>query len=758
MVPVLERERCAAHGVVPPYTQHELCRRGLDELVNDVILSPDFEKADFEGFSARKELERLDKAADILPGEPPSGWHEGSVKIRLPSRQPDFNGPEEDAPKFTVGGIMYRPLLEVLEEVVKGPLFEHFHTTPFAQRWDREHDPRDPDFDMPPVDAPVDNSGIPPPSNSPRDAVQRETVVAAFMLFSDSTHLANFGMASLWPLYVFFGNHSKYFRCTPTGNFGFHAAYFPSLPDDIHDFFSTTFNGEKLRPEVVTHLKRELMHAVWAMLLDGKFLDAYENGIRIVCLDGIERLFFPRFFTYGADYPEKVLLATIRNLGGCPCPKCLIKLTEIPNVGTKADLKRRANKRVDTERWRDTIEMVRRWIFENGRLVAGKAVNTVLQPFSWIPTRNAFSKLVPFGLNLFDMFVPDLLHEVELGTIKQTFTHTVRLLNACTDDGIQQFDERFRQVPSFPGTIRPIHTNPSDMKKLAARDFEDMGQCILPVIEGLIPEHNELLQDIWFDLMLYHGLAKLRLHNDSTLAELDRVYKALGANLRRFERETSGADTRELAKEFRGRIRRATEAVRRQREADGQREEEEIILDSETTTHKVIMGHLYGDLGRLIHTQPRRLSFRTVLLSVYMDLQIVAALSARLLFGNTDCEVLRRMRQRMNPSSSTSTKPVSSMSLPTTTASSRHRFQPIDDDLTKTPPRHHHHISESQRTFITTHELVNDPDFTGDPALKVTSYKNLLFVNLLGDDSGKGGDELPLNDKEALELAELDRV
>ena len=47
------------------------------------------------------------------------------------------------------------------------------------------------------------------------------------------------------------------------------------------------------------------MHAVWRLLLDDDFMDAYTNGIIIKFHDGIERLVFPQFFTYSADYPEK---------------------------------------------------------------------------------------------------------------------------------------------------------------------------------------------------------------------------------------------------------------------------------------------------------------------------------------------------------------------------------------------------------------------------------------------------------------------
>jgi hypothetical protein len=47
------------------------------------------------------------------------------------------------------------------------------------------------------------------------------------------------------------------------------------------------------------------MHAVWRILLDDEFVVAYENGIVITFLDGIQHRLFPQFFTYSADYPEK---------------------------------------------------------------------------------------------------------------------------------------------------------------------------------------------------------------------------------------------------------------------------------------------------------------------------------------------------------------------------------------------------------------------------------------------------------------------
>jgi hypothetical protein len=47
------------------------------------------------------------------------------------------------------------------------------------------------------------------------------------------------------------------------------------------------------------------MQAIWVLLLDEEFLDAYLFGIIMEFADGILRRVFPHFFTYSADYPEK---------------------------------------------------------------------------------------------------------------------------------------------------------------------------------------------------------------------------------------------------------------------------------------------------------------------------------------------------------------------------------------------------------------------------------------------------------------------
>jgi hypothetical protein len=133
-------------------------------------------------------------------------------------------------------------------------------------------------------------------------------------------------------------------------------------------------------------------------------MHAYEHGIVIVFADGIARRVYPRFFTYGADYPEKyvvllydflsvphiitrVLLASIRFLARCPCPRCLIEKSQIHELGTTRDQQRRKRTRIDSHLRQQKVEMARGWIFEKGYGVRNAAVERVLAPESLVPTR-----------------------------------------------------------------------------------------------------------------------------------------------------------------------------------------------------------------------------------------------------------------------------------------------------------------------------------------------------------------------------------
>ncbi|KDQ61191.1 hypothetical protein JAAARDRAFT_55886 [Jaapia argillacea MUCL 33604] len=243
--------------------------------------------------------------------------------------------------------------------------------------------------------------------------------VIALMIWSDATHLTDFSSASLWPAYLMFGNQSKY------------------LPDKFQDFVREA-SGKNARQPLVTHCRRELMHAIWQLLLDDDFQHAYIHGIVCMCGDGVWCRLYPQFFSYSADYPEKVLIATIRDLGNCPCLRCLVPLDQVGELGQKVDMQHCETQAwVDDEQRQNKVKLAWSFIYEKRYVVNSKAVNRVLQSESWVPTENAF---LDFCDNLFKLLVPDFLHEWESGVWKAILTHLIQLLYSLKEDKVGKFN------------------------------------------------------------------------------------------------------------------------------------------------------------------------------------------------------------------------------------------------------------------------------------------------------------------------------
>ncbi|KAJ3792034.1 hypothetical protein GGU11DRAFT_750655 [Lentinula aff. detonsa] len=166
------------------------------------------------------------------------------------------------------------------------------------------------------------------------------------------------------------------------------------------------------------------------------------------------------------------------------------------------------------------------------------------------------------------MLAVDLLHEIKLGVWRTLFTHLIRMLYVVPHgpELVAKLDERFRQVPAFGTTIRRFLGNPSEMKKLAARNFEDLLQCAIPVFEGLFEgEHDERLLKLLYRLAEWHTLAKLRMHSDTTLEWLETITKEVGMMMRAFRDKTASQfDTLELPRERDARARRQAGAMSQQ--------------------------------------------------------------------------------------------------------------------------------------------------------------------------------------------------
>ncbi|KAG1835891.1 hypothetical protein DFJ58DRAFT_670212, partial [Suillus subalutaceus] len=111
---------------------------------------------------------------------------------------------------------------------------------------------------------------------------------------------------------------------------------------------------------------------------------------------------------------------------------------------------------------------------------------------------------------------------------------------------------RFRHVPTFGrGVIRRFSDDTLSMKRLAARDFEDILQCAMPIFEGLLPTpHDTIVQTLLFRFAEWHAYAKLRLHTELTLDSMSQSLTSLTEQLRKFCCQVcDNYDTTELPKE-----------------------------------------------------------------------------------------------------------------------------------------------------------------------------------------------------------------
>ncbi|KAF8833705.1 hypothetical protein BDN67DRAFT_992791 [Paxillus ammoniavirescens] len=262
---------------------------------------------------------------------------------------------------------------------------------------------------------------------SPRESgCDLSCCIAALMFWSDTMQLTSFGNAKLWPLYLYFGNQLKYMRCQPSSKLCSHVTYFQSLPDAFKDFV-IEWSGGKLNDALLTHCHRELLHAQWRMLLDDEFLEAYCMSMDEVC-----RRIYPCIFIYSADYPEKVLIATIRNLGKCPCPRCLIPKSCVHLLAMRLDiLEHETLSCSDTAQRHAKVISARKLIYESNYAVDGTCIEELLKDESLVPTLNTFSeKLGHTGFNLFLMLVTNILHEFELGIWKAIFVHLLWILES----------------------------------------------------------------------------------------------------------------------------------------------------------------------------------------------------------------------------------------------------------------------------------------------------------------------------------------
>ena len=150
-----------------------------------------------------------------------------SVTISVPF-EGITNKSKSEAPKFKVDSLFYCRPLEVIKAALSDTDTEYFHFYPHKTCWqpDDAGTPKQVYSELYNSDMFIEeHEHI---WNAHRQS-EHETVITAMMFWSDSTQLANFRTASLWPVYLFLGNQSKYTRCKRSAFTAHHLAYIPKV-------------------------------------------------------------------------------------------------------------------------------------------------------------------------------------------------------------------------------------------------------------------------------------------------------------------------------------------------------------------------------------------------------------------------------------------------------------------------------------------------------------------------------------------------
>lgn len=200
----------------------------LQHLVDDVILHADFQASNLKNFNSTRESQRMDKSTSVdadLPYRKSDVWMESAIELPLPLVRTRY--PREEEAETIKIKFFHRDLTEVIKSGIQDFASRNFHWRGFQQMW------------QPSEQEPVERVyGEVYTSDRFLEMERRlpeipgctlEKAIVPLMAYSDSTHLADFGTASLWPIYIWFGNLSKYVRTKVSSFAAHHLAYIPSV-------------------------------------------------------------------------------------------------------------------------------------------------------------------------------------------------------------------------------------------------------------------------------------------------------------------------------------------------------------------------------------------------------------------------------------------------------------------------------------------------------------------------------------------------
>ena len=201
----------------------------------DIIGSPSFKLDDIQDTKWRSidhvlgtlaTDEDLAQSTEWLDND--AGWMCTTVTISAPFPQQSANPGSKN---YSVPDFYRCSLISIIRERVLDPNDHHlFHYEPYELHWRRPLDNHNTKVyselftSKSFLDAHCELLESPP---VPECTLPHHIV--ALMFWSDAMQLTSFGDAKLWPLYIFFGNQTKYRRGQPSANLCSHIAYFQTV-------------------------------------------------------------------------------------------------------------------------------------------------------------------------------------------------------------------------------------------------------------------------------------------------------------------------------------------------------------------------------------------------------------------------------------------------------------------------------------------------------------------------------------------------
>lgn len=201
----------------------------VNRLVTDVIGMPDFDPVDLKYFDSAAEERKLRQHVLTTDTLLANGWQRQSVEIPLPKERVRL-GSEDEAPKMIVGDVLTRRLVPIIKDVCENASAKHFHWVPH-ELWQLHEDGSEERLYQEVYQSKAFFKEDAKIQAMTRPEGEENVEYAAFPLlaYSDGTRLANFGTASLWPIYIYWGLLSKYVRQKGSSFTAQHIAYIPSV-------------------------------------------------------------------------------------------------------------------------------------------------------------------------------------------------------------------------------------------------------------------------------------------------------------------------------------------------------------------------------------------------------------------------------------------------------------------------------------------------------------------------------------------------